>query len=246
MTATVAHSFDFGGEVVSFSIERTSRRKTVAISVGYDGVRVLAPADLDDDRVIKIVRQKGPWLLRKQIGYRELGGLPIVREFVSGETFHYLGRSYRLKVVPDQAAVVTRITARGSTLVAPVLPDAIPLVRRAAVRSALRHWYRDHAKVHFPARAAVMAEHLGIGTPSVHVVDQSKRWGSCDARGSIRLNWRLVMAPMTLMDYVIAHEACHVLEHNHSRRFWRSLETIMPDYENRVRQLDRLGHLFVW
>ena len=65
MTTPVAQSFDFGGEVVSFSIERTSRRKTVAISVGYDGVRVLAPADLDDDRVIKIVRQKGPWLLRK-------------------------------------------------------------------------------------------------------------------------------------------------------------------------------------
>jgi predicted metal-dependent hydrolase len=54
------------------------------------------------------------------------------------------------------------------------------------------------------------------------------------------------MAPMTLVDYVIAHEACHVLEHNHSRRFWRSLETIMPDYENRVRELDRLGHLFLW
>ncbi len=246
MTTPVAQSFDFGGEVVSFSIERTSRRKTVAISVGYDGVRVLAPADLDDDRVIKIVRQKGPWLLRKQIGYRELGGPPILREFVSGETFHYLGRSYRLKVVPDQAANVTRITARGASLVAPVLPDAISAIRRSAVRSALRHWYRGHAKVHFPARAAAMADLLGIAPPSVHVVDQSKRWGSCDARGSIRLNWRLVMAPMTLVDYVIAHEACHVLEHNHSRRFWRSLETIMPDYENRVRQLDRLGHLFVW
>jgi hypothetical protein len=91
-----------------------------------------------------------------------------------------------------------------------------------------------------------MAALLGIATPTVHVVDQSKRWGSCDARGRIRLNWRLIMAPMSLVDYVIAHEACHVLEHNHSRRFWRSLETIMPDYEARVRRLDRTGHLFVW
>ena len=123
MTA-LAHSLDFGGEVVSFAIERTSRRKTVAISVGYDGVRVLAPSDLDDERVISIVRKKGPWLLRKQAGYRELGGAPITREFVSGETFHYLGRQYRLKVVPDASAVITRITARGLALVAPVLPDA--------------------------------------------------------------------------------------------------------------------------
>nr|WP_279292726.1 SprT family zinc-dependent metalloprotease [Methylobacterium goesingense] len=231
---------------MSFVIERTTRRKTVAISVGYDGVRVLAPPDLDDGRVISIVRKKGAWLLRKQAGYRELGGSPIVREFVSGETFHYLGRPYRLKVIADDTAVVTRVAARGSTLVAPVPLQAPPLIRRAAVRSGLRLWYREHAKMHFPVRARSMAALLGIPTPTVHVVDQSKRWGSCDARGRIRLNWRLVMAPMSLVDYVIAHEACHVLEHNHSRRFWRSLETIMPDYEARVRQLNRMGHLFVW
>jgi hypothetical protein len=198
---------------------------------------------LDDDRVIGIVRKKGAWLLRKQIAYRELSSVQAAHEFVSGESFPYLGRIYRLKVIPDPAATVTRITARGSSLVAPVLPDAVPLVCRAAVRSGLRHWYRDHAQDHFPVRAAIMAEQLGIEKPTVHVVDQSKRWGSCDARRHIRLNWRLVMAPMTLIDYVIAHEACHILEHNHSRRFWRSLETIMPDYEGRVRQLDRLGPL---
>jgi predicted metal-dependent hydrolase len=239
-------SFDFGGEVVSFSIERTARRKTVAISVGYEGVRVLAPSDLDDARILEIVRKKGPWLLRKQAGYRELGGEPIVREFISGETFSYLGRQYRLKVVPDPSAVITRITARGSSLIAPILPESSALIRRATVRSALRHWYRDHAKGHFATRSKAMAELLGIARPTIHVVDQSKRWGSCDARGRIRLNWRLIMAPMTLVDYVIAHEACHVLERNHSKRFWRSLETIMPDYETRVRQLDRLGHRFVW
>jgi predicted metal-dependent hydrolase len=240
------HDLDFGGELISFSIERTSRRKTVAISIGFDGVRVLAPADLDDERILKIVWKKGPWLLRKQAAYCELGNAPSPREFVSGETFQYLGRPYRLKVVLDEAAVVTRIVARGASLVAPVLPDANPTLRRSAVRSALRHWYRDHGKIHFPVRAGIVGELLGIAPPAVDVVDQSKRWGSCDAHGRIRLNWRLIMAPMTLVDYVIAHEACHVLEHNHSRRFWRSLETIMPDYENRARQLDRLGHMFLW
>ncbi len=150
VTLEAAHNLDFGGELLSFVIERTARRKTVAISVGYDGVRVLAPADLDDGRVISIVRKKGAWLLRKQAGYRELGGSPIVREFVSGETFHYLGRPYRLKVIPDDTAVDTRISARGSTLVAPVPLQAPPLIRRVAVRSGLRLWYREQAKTHFP------------------------------------------------------------------------------------------------
>ncbi len=246
MTAAVSHTFDFGGEAISFSIERTARRKTVAISVGYDGVRVLAPPDLDDHQVIGIVRKKGPWILRKQAGYGELGGMPPVREFISGETFHYLGRPYRLRVVTDNAAVATRIVARGSCLIAPVLPDLSALIQRSAVRSGLRNWYCEHAKFHFQKRAIFIASSLGIQTPPIYVVEQSKRWGSCDARGHIRLNWRLIMAPMSLVDYVIAHEACHILEHNHSRKFWRSLEIIMPDYENRVRQLDRLGHLFVW
>lgn len=101
MTDHAFHTINFGGEVVSFAIERTTRRKTVAISVGYDGIRVLAPADLDDSRIVGIVRQKGPWVLRKQAGYRELGGAPLVREFVSGETYLYLGRQYRLRVLPD-------------------------------------------------------------------------------------------------------------------------------------------------
>ena len=218
----------------------------MAISIGYEGVRVLAPSDMEEERIVGVVHKKGPWLLRKQADYRELGGAPVVREFVSGETFHYLGRPYRLKVVPETGTIVTRITARGSALIAPVPADSGILIRRCAVRSALGHWYRDHAKRHFPVRARAIAGLLGIPTPAVHVVDQSKRWGSCDVHGAVRLNWRLIMAPMSLVDYVIAHEACHVLEHNHSRRFWRSLETIMPDYESRIRQLDRLGHLFIW
>lgn len=246
MTDAAQYSIIFGGETFLFLIERTARRKTVAISVGFDGVRVLAPSDLDDERVLGIVRNKGPWLLRKLAAYRELGGQPVSKEFVSGETFHYLGRQYRLKLIPDDTAVVTRITARGSTLIAPVLPNGHASVERAAVRSGLRHWYRAHAVQHFPVRARLIAETLGIPAPTVKVVDQSKRWGSCDSRGRIRLNWRVIMAPMPLVDYVIAHEACHVLEHNHSRRFWRSLETIMPDYEDRLRRLDRMGHLFLW
>ena len=243
---TNAYTIEFGGEAISFSVERTLRRKTVAISVGYDGVRILAPIDVSENHILGIVRKKAPWVLRKQAGYRELGGASVCREFVSGETVHYLGRAYRLKVVPDKASVVTRITARGSLLVAPVPADVDDMICRSSVRSGLRLWYHERAKAHFPARAKAMADLLGIPAPPIHIVDQSKRWGSCDARGRIRLNWRLIMAPMSLVDYVIAHEACHVLEHNHSRRFWRSLETIMPDYEVRVRTLDRLGHLFVW
>ena len=246
MTDNTRHLLNFGGECIAFSIQRTTRRKTVAISVGFDGVRVLSPAELELGKIFEIIYAKGAWLLRKRAAYLELGGEPTEKEFVSGETFHYLGRPYRLKLVPDPEAVVSRVRARGASLIVPVQPAQIDAIRRAAVRSGLKQWYRRHASEKFPDRVQIVSALLGIETPPVSVVDQSKRWGSCDANGHIRLNWRLIMAPTQLVDYVIAHETCHVLEHNHSRRFWRALEVVMPDYEYRLRRLDRMGHTFFW
>ena len=240
------HYLDFGGEQISYALTRTSRRKTVAITVGFDGIRVLAPDDLNDAKVSEFVRKKAAWVLRKKAIYLEISGIASPKEFVSGEAFHYLGRPYRLKVVSDPNAVVTRVTARGANLIAPILPEHDPIIARAAVRSALRQWYIKHAEAQFSLRMQSVCQTLGCEPRSISVVDQSKRWGSCDAKGRIRLNWRLVMAPVYLIDYVLAHEACHMLEHNHSRQFWRMLETIMPDYEQRIQRLDSLGHQFNW
>lgn len=237
---------EFGGEEICYALTRTARRKTVAITVGFDGVRVLAPNDLNDASVSEFVRKKAAWVLRKKAMYTELSGMPSPKEFVSGETFHYLGRPYRLKVVPDPDAAITRIIARGSNLVAPTALGPDPIIAKAAVRSALRQWYIKQAERQFTIRMQSICHALGCRPRTISVVDQSKRWGSCDAKGRIRLNWRLVMAPVSLIDYVLAHEACHILEHNHSRQFWRKLETIMPDYEQRIQRLDAMGHQFGW
>lgn len=240
------HDISYGGENISFRLERTTRRKTIAISVGFDGIRVLAPVDMIDQDVAAYVRKKAPWVIKKLADYRELASETQPKEFVSGESFHYLGRPYRLRVVEDPNAVVTRVSARGQTLVAPVLPHQHYLIRRASIRSGLRQWYVEKAKRRFPERLSAVSTTLGIDTPRMLVVEQSKRWGSCDKNGKIRLNWRLVMAPASLIDYVIAHEACHILYHDHSHRFWRSLETIMPDYESRINRLDKIGHRLIW
>lgn len=237
---------DFGGDEISYALTRTARRKTVAITVGFDGVRVLAPTDLNDANVAEFVRKKAAWVLRKKAIYSELSGMPSPKEFVSGETFYYLGRPYRLKVIPDPNSVITRIIARGSCLIAATIPGPDPLIAKSAVRSALRQWYIKHAEKQFTIRMRSICHALGYEPRSILVVDQSKRWGSCDAKGRIRLNWRLVMAPVSLIDYVLAHEACHIQEHNHSRQFWRKLETIMPDYEQRIHRLDAMGHQFGW
>lgn len=246
MMEGVTRKIVFGGEPILFTVQKTARRKTVAISIGHDGVRVLAPNDMGEDAIRGVIRAKAPWVLRKQASFAELGGQATPREFVSGEAFQYLGRAYRLKVRRYKRTSQPTVAARGASFVAQVPAALDKEAGTLAVRQCLTDWYRRHAGLHAPMRAARLASSLGVPAPTIRVVDQSKRWGSCDARGTIRLNWRVIMAPMSLVDYVIAHEVCHLIEHNHSRRFWRSLETIMPDFEDRVRALDRLGPSLVW
>jgi predicted metal-dependent hydrolase len=236
----------FGGEPIKFTLQRTARRKTISVAVGLDGVRVLAPMTTSGTRIEKTVKDKGAWILKKLSSYSDLGLAPPPREFVSGEAFHYLGRPYRLRIESKIGVVLTRIKRRGGLLIAPLAPNTDPTIRRATLRSALSHWLKDHATRIFPERAKILAEKLGTHLPPIKVVEQSKRWGSCDKRGHIRLNWRLVMLPMTCIDYVIAHELCHILVPDHSRRFWTQLEILMPDCRERIHKLNQKAHQFYW
>lgn len=235
------HEIALGPEAVNFTIERTGRRKTVSLSYGADGLRVLAPTDMADDAIVAIIRSKARWILAKKALMDERGGAHAQHEFVSGESFSYLGRRYRLSVVPGPSAAVTKVTLRGGYLVAPVLPDLAPDLRRLSVRSGLKRWYHDHARIRLPERTRIYAAKLGIDPPKVLITNQEKRWASCDTSGSLRFNWLLMMVPLRLVDYVVAHELCHLIEMNHSPEFWKFLRIIVPDYEERERLLSENG-----
>lgn len=233
-----------GDQTISFTVERTARRKTVALSFGADGLRVLAPQDLPDSDVLPIVRRKLPWILEKKARFEEVGTVHTKHEFVNGEAFSYLGRQYRLLIKPDEAAVTTRVSLKGGYLIASVTPELTPELTRLSIRSGLKRWYQRQAKAQLPERVAIYAAKLGIVPPKLMIREQEKRWASCDKGGAIRFNWILIMAPLNLVDYVVAHELCHLHVFNHSKAFWRMLETIMPDYPDRQNELTISGGNF--
>lgn len=235
-----------GGREIAYTVERTGRRKTIAVSVDLSGVRVLAPADAGTEELEATLRRKAPWVVAKLALVEEMGQAPAAREFVSGETFHYLGRGYRLRVLPDPSAVATRIRLSGRHMLAPVAEGLDERLAQIAVRRGLIVWYEGRARERLPERIAAFAERVGIRPPHLLVRDQEKRWGSCDARGQIRANWRLMTLPLPLIDYVLAHEVCHVLEPNHRPPFWRLLEVVMPDWEVRRATLREAGPRFAW
>ena len=104
-----------------------------------------------------------------------------------------------------------------------------------------RAGFPSHTRASFAKGAELWAERAGVELGGVIVKDQAKRWGSCDDKGVLRFNWRVVQAPMRLVDYVVAHEVVHVIHRDHTKAFWARLGVIMPDYERREDDLRKLG-----
>jgi predicted metal-dependent hydrolase len=259
--AAVRAELRFGNTRIPYSILRgPRRRRTLAISVDLaEGVQVRAPLDTPLERIEELVRRRARWILERRRRFDALPGGQRAREFVSGETFRYLGRQYRLAVerspaTPAAGAVLKgtlrgpacnerRVRLLGGHLVVPHPPGAHD---PELVRSRLTAWYRAHAEERLPERVAHWANRLGLEPTAILVRDQRKRWGSADAKGTVRLNWRIVQAPIRLVDYVAVHELVHLRHPGHTRHFWAALGEVLPDYEQDRERLRLLGGELLW
>ena len=223
-------------------LRRSARRKkTVAVIVEPTGsVLVVAPERLSIDRLDAIVTRKAQWIIRRRRRTEGYGPPLSPREFVSGESVLYLGRNYRLKVHPGETGAAK---LRGGWLHVPAPAGA---QQAAHVRAALVSWLRRHASVRLPERVAVRQPKAGIPLPRIIVANQQRRWGSCDQCGTTRLNWRIIQAPMRLVDYVVVHELVHLRHRGHGRDYWQAVGRVMPDYERRREDLRACGVGLAW
>lgn len=210
-----------------------SSRKTLGITVERDrSVIVRAPHGTPREKIDAAVEKKRFWLYEK-IGHAQKHDRPQKeREFVSGATVLYLGKNYRLEVVSDDFEGILFdskfLISKSST------PDAAAL---------LRAWYADKAKEKIVPQVRFYAKHLGVSFNDVLVSDLKYRWGSCTPKNNLNFNWRLIKAPMRVIEYVIVHELAHLLEPNHTARFWAIVKTQLPDYLRAKEWLKRSGAL---
>lgn len=235
----------FGGTRIEYAVRRSARRRTVAVAVDPRlGVLVAAPDAVPLSRLDALVHRKARWIVERLRRVRRTEQPLPQREFVSGEGYLYLGRQYRLRVVPVTEAGDTRLA--GGWLVVPVQKALRGAERAAAARAAVEFWYRRHAAQRLPDRVRQWAGLVGVAEPRVVIRSQQRRWASCDAQGTLRFNWRIVQAPMRLVDYVVAHELVHLRHKEHSKAFWAVLGRAMPDYEPRAEDLRRIGARLEW
>ncbi len=225
------------GQRLPFRVE-FSDRKDLAISVLPDlRLEVVAPAGSALDAVLPRVQKRAGWIV-KQLRFFEQYQPPKPKpSFVAGETHHYLGRQYRLKVAEGTAESV-KLVGKFFRVVARRPSDT------GRVKDLLGRWYREHATALFTdrLRAAVASlPHLALERPPRLLVRcMEKRWGSCTRAGTVLLNLDLIRAPVHCVDYVIVHELCHLKVHSHGPAFFRLLSRCMPDWKSRKDRLDSI------
>lgn len=223
---------------IEYEIVRSRRRtRTIEISVNpRGGVRVSAPLRSTHEEIRAVVERRSEWIARHQ---RATVPLPV-REFVSGESLLYLGWPVPLVV---EAVERTRVTVE---LQSDHFHIRVPAIlegneRLAAVERAVMRWFSERAAAYLDQRVALWAQAGGRPPARVLVRNQRRRWGSCAPDGTLRFNWRIVMAEPSIIDYVVVHELAHLAVHDHSPAFWAEVERILPDYRARKAALKRAG-----
>ena len=232
----------FGDSRIHYQVVRSRRRhKTIEVTVDQPGlVTVAAPADTSTDQIEATVRRRAGWIIRHD---GAAAAAPPPRRFVSGESLPYLGRSVPLTVRRgDLDRVAVRFHHWQFDVDVPQPLDGEE--RRAAVRSAFEAWYRERAAAKLPPRVQRIAGLMGVRPSAVLIRDQRRRWGSCAPDGTLRLNWRAIMAPPAIVDYIVAHELAHLRVRPHNAEYWGVVGQAIPDYPLRRRRLRELGAAF--
>lgn len=216
----------YDGDGFIAEIVRTNRRKSADIRVDEGAVSVVVPIHTSPEKIAALLKTKRRWIKEKITLHREL--TPVsTKQYVSGEAFAYLGRNYRLKVERGSFTPVRLLNGRLLVMV----PDGAD--QPHMIRNALLRWYKQQASLKLTDKVTRFAPMLGVEPAGMGIKTFKSRWGSCTAKGKLEFNWQIMMAPSRMVDYVVIHELCHLIRHDHSPEFWREVTRLMPDYQQR-------------
>lgn len=232
------------GIACSIVVERTKRKRTVAIEVLDNTVRVIVPKHLSDDQVQAIIDKRSGWIQR-QLQFHAAQEPVLPKSYTNGEIFTYLGRQYRIKILPQSQAIKAEVKLKCGCLQIAVPADICADKLSSLVRLALVQWYEQRAFQYLCKKTEKYGLLLGVKANSIKVADYKSRWGSCSSKATITYSWRIIIAPPEIVDYLVVHELCHILRHDHSPRYWRYVEFILPDYYERRMWLKKHGRYLV-
>ena len=222
-------NFDFPFEII-----RTDRVKSASIDVEDNLVKVTVPKNLSDERIEELIKGRILWIKQK-LALQATANISKPKEYVDGEAFAYLGRNYRLKCangseesVKLKSGYLNVTTKNGKR-------------NSEHIKAAIEQWYRTKALSRLVDKNKRYSAILKVEPTSINLKDYKAMWGSCSPKGVVSYNWRIILAPHKIVDYIVVHELCHLIEPNHSSKYWKQVRSVIPDYKNSKEWLKNNG-----
>jgi predicted metal-dependent hydrolase len=212
-------------------------RRTTDIVIERDGcVTVRPPSRLTPEQVDDAVFSRRRWIYRNLAEWRDLNSTRVVREWVNGESFLYLGSAYRLRLVTEQDVPVKLKDGRFH-----LLRSVVEVGGKSAAQLAFKDFYIERGSARLAQRVRHYASRVGVMPGAVQVKELGYRWASSLPGGGLDFHWKCLMAPATIVDYIVVHELCHKRFRDHTDLFWNEVDKVMPDYRERKEWLRQRG-----
>jgi predicted metal-dependent hydrolase len=220
------------GQTIPYLLKVSARRRTLGLKIDRHGLTVHIPRRVSAHTVESLLQAKAGWIMDKLSQWQEQ---PATMEWQDGAVLRYLGQDIRLALRQDSRSRAVEFDGSRLHIALPNTDDS------AAVQRKVVQWFAKQCRPDFTRRLELLAAKLGVPTPPLYLSSARTRWGSCNSRGEIRLNWRLIQAPPHVIHYVVAHELAHLKEMNHSPKFWAWVKKLCPDYEIAKRDLKAIS-----
>lgn len=231
------HTINLKKNTIPYKIKRSiKRQKTVTISVRHpEGVVVRAPQDVCQAEITELLKDKTNWILKKIAEIEEISLIPF-KKYENGALLKYLGRDYplNLKPAPANKGTVDMDKKNISVYIPATVAGAD---QNDWVQRALQLWYKWQAEITINKAVAHWSEQTGLTPGKIRVKTLKSCWGACTHKNNLSFNWRLIMAPAYIIDYIVIHELCHIKQKNHSHKFYNLLSHFQPNYREHRREL---------
>jgi predicted metal-dependent hydrolase len=212
-------------------------RQTTDIVIERDGqISVRPPRRMTPEQVDQTVLAKRLWIYRNLADWRDLNATRVVREWVNGESFLYLGSSYRLQLVAEQDELLKLKDGRFC-----LLRSVVEHGGKLAAQEAFQSFYAQKGAPRIADRVAHYASRVGVKPGQAQIKELGYRWASCLKNGDLHFHWKCLMAPPKIVDYIVVHELCHLHHRDHTAAFWNEVDKVMPDYRERKDWLRQRG-----
>lgn len=216
------------GETILFDV-KYKNRTSIGIKIdGYGNIEILAPKKTPDERIIHVLEGNWDSIHSKVQEMKKRMDGPQEQVYENNERFLYLGNSYPIQIIQDITITQERVAFSEE-----ILHIYVKHLDKERIKQLLRRYYYQRSKALMEERVSFYQSNFKTKPRSIRITDSKTNWGTCDANFQLTFNWRLAMAPLEVIDYVVVHEMCHMVHLNHDRSFWRLVGRIMPDYKEK-------------